>query len=236
MTATVPSPASPPSRHEDGRAPGRVPVVLATSSPLVRGGLQIMLGNRPELRIVTGPPAPPARVAPTGRERHAPGAVLFDAGEPEAAYAEVVADARAARWTVLALAWPGEARRLLRGSAPSQPDGWLPKTAGVDEVAGALVRAARRGPALSGPCNTSPRTDDAGLSERECQMLVLIAAGLSNKEIAERCYLSINSVKTFIRAAYRKTGVRRRVEAVTWVHEQGLEGTSDSSHRAPPAA
>jgi DNA-binding CsgD family transcriptional regulator len=67
-------------------------------------------------------------------------------------------------------------------------------------------------------------------------MLVLIAAGLSNKEIAERCYLSINSVKTFIRAAYRKTGVRRRVEAVTWVHEQGLKGTSDSPHRAPPAA
>ena len=97
MTATVPSPASPPSRPEDGQAPGRVPVVLATSSPLVRGGLQIMLGNRPELRIVTGPPAPPARLAPTGRERHAPGAVLFDAGEPEAAYAEVVADARGPR-------------------------------------------------------------------------------------------------------------------------------------------
>lgn len=239
MTPTAPPPGSSPSRPDGGDAPGRVPVVLATSSPVVRGGLQMMLGNRPELRILAGRPARAAqapRAPRAGRDRHSPGAVLFDAGEPETAYAEVLADARAAGWTVLALAWPGEARRLLRGSAPSQPDGWLPKTAGVDEVTAAVVRAVRRGPALSGPCNTSPRTDDAGLSERECQMLVLIAAGLSNKEIAERCYLSINSVKTFIRAAYRKTGVRRRVEAVTWVHERGLEGAADSPHRAPPAA
>ncbi len=107
---------------------------------------------------------------------------------------------------MLALAWPGEARRLLRRSTPTQPDGWLPKSARADELAAAVLRAAQRGPGLSGPCNTAPHTNDAGLSERECQMLVLIAAGLSNQEIAERCYLSINSVKTFIRAAYRKTG------------------------------
>ena len=50
-------------------------------------------------------------------------------------------------------------------------------------------------------------------------MLVLIAAGLSNDEIAARCYLSINSVKTFVRAAYRKIGVERRVDAAMWVAE-----------------
>ena len=57
-------------------------------------------------------------------------------------------------------------------------------------------------------------------------MLVLISAGLSNEEIAARCYLSINSVKTFIRAAYRKIGVERRVEAAMWVAEH-LDTGSD---------
>ena len=47
-------------------------------------------------------------------------------------------------------------------------------------------------------------------------MLALITQGLSNQEIAERSYLCINSVKTYIRTAYRKIGVTRRAQAVAW--------------------
>jgi DNA-binding CsgD family transcriptional regulator len=67
-------------------------------------------------------------------------------------------------------------------------------------------------------------------------MLVLISAGLSNEEIAARCYLSINSVKTFIRAAYRKIGVERRVEAAMWVAEHLDTGSDVAVEMPEPAA
>ena len=48
--------------------------------------------------------------------------------------------------------------------------------------------------------------------------------GLSNDEIARRLYLSINSVKTYIRSAYRKIGVTRRTQAAMWWVEHGAFG------------
>lgn len=62
-----------------------------------------------------------------------------------------------------------------------------------------------------------------GLTEREAEVLALITQGLSNQEIAERSYLSINSVKTYIRMAYRKIGVTRRSQAVVWGMKHGFE-------------
>src|SRR3954449_7779099 len=52
-----------------------------------------------------------------------------------------------------------------------------------------------------------------GLTAREAEVLALITQGLSNQEIADRTYLSINSVKTYIRTAYRKIDVARRSQA-----------------------
>jgi two-component system, NarL family, response regulator LiaR len=63
---------------------------------------------------------------------------------------------------------------------------------------------------------------DHGLSARESEVLALIAQGLSNQEIAERAFLSINSVKTYIRSAYRKLGVQRRTQAVIWATQNGF--------------
>ena len=63
----------------------------------------------------------------------------------------------------------------------------------------------------------------AGLSPREAEVMALITQGLSNQEIADRAYLSINSVKTYIRSAYRKIGVQRRTQAVVWGVENGFE-------------
>jgi DNA-binding NarL/FixJ family response regulator len=61
-----------------------------------------------------------------------------------------------------------------------------------------------------------------GLSARESEVLALIAQGLSNQEIAEGAFLSINSVKTYIRSAYRKIGVKRRTQAVIWATQHGF--------------
>jgi DNA-binding NarL/FixJ family response regulator len=61
-----------------------------------------------------------------------------------------------------------------------------------------------------------------GLSARESEVLALIAQGLSNQEIAEGAFLSINSVKTYIRSCYRKIGVQRRTQAVIWANQHGF--------------
>jgi len=54
-------------------------------------------------------------------------------------------------------------------------------------------------------------------------MLALIAQGLSNEDIASACYLSINTVKSYIRDAYRKIGVTTRPQAVAWALKNGFE-------------
>jgi DNA-binding NarL/FixJ family response regulator len=63
----------------------------------------------------------------------------------------------------------------------------------------------------------------AGLSSREAEIVALITQGLSNQEIADRAYLSINSVKTYIRSAYRKMHVTSRSQAVLWGVENGFK-------------
>nr|WP_227464364.1 LuxR C-terminal-related transcriptional regulator [Nocardioides lijunqiniae] len=61
------------------------------------------------------------------------------------------------------------------------------------------------------------------MSSRETEILSLIVRGLSNQEIADAAYLSINSVKTYIRTAYKKMGVTRRSQAVVWAMQHGFE-------------
>ena len=53
--------------------------------------------------------------------------------------------------------------------------------------------------------------------------MALITQGLSNQEIADRVFVSINSVKSYIRYAYRKIGVERRSQAVVWAVENGFK-------------
>ncbi len=65
--------------------------------------------------------------------------------------------------------------------------------------------------------------EDVGLTPRECEIVGLIVSGLSNREIGERLQLSINSVKTYIRSAYRKMGVERRTQAVLWGLDNGID-------------
>ena len=61
-----------------------------------------------------------------------------------------------------------------------------------------------------------------GLSPRESNVLELVTQGLSNQEIAATLFLSINSVKTYIRSTYRKIGVATRPLAVVWAIQHGF--------------
>ena len=60
------------------------------------------------------------------------------------------------------------------------------------------------------------------LTARERETLALIATGRSNDEIAQEMRISLNSVKSYIRSAYRKTGVQSRSQAVLWAVTHGV--------------
>ncbi len=76
---------------------------------------------------------------------------------------------------------------------------------------------------------------EEGLTQREAEVLALIAQGLSNAEIAERTLLSINSVKTYIRSCYRRIGVTNRSNAILWAVEHGFRPTRERIPAPAPA-
>lgn len=69
--------------------------------------------------------------------------------------------------------------------------------------------------------SAAPTPDEGTLSGRESEVLDLIARGLSNTEIADATALSINSIKSCIRLAYRKIGVEKREQAIAWAVDRG---------------
>jgi NarL family two-component system response regulator LiaR len=66
------------------------------------------------------------------------------------------------------------------------------------------------------------RREDLGITRRELEILVLIAEGLSNREIAGKLYVSENTVKTHCSRAFDKLGAKRRTQAVQLGKEFGL--------------
>jgi two-component system, NarL family, response regulator LiaR len=99
----------------------------------------------------------------------------------------------------------------------------LPKTLTSAELVGALEAIAdNREPLV--PSRIRHTTDerywpgrDRGLTERESEVVVLLAQGLRNQEIASALYVSIDTVKTHLRAAFRKLGVTNRAQATAAV-------------------
>lgn len=69
----------------------------------------------------------------------------------------------------------------------------------------------------------------AGLSTREVEVLALITQGLSNKEIAEKLVVSVNTLKSHIRQAYRKIDVTTRSQAVSWAITHGFAPPDENS-------
>lgn len=92
--------------------------------------------------------------------------------------------------------------------------GHLLKTAPAEELVSALEALALTG---SGALPYEGENIGDDLSQREREILHLIAAGLTNQEIADKLHVSINTVKTYVRGAYRKIGADRRSQAVGWV-------------------
>ncbi len=66
------------------------------------------------------------------------------------------------------------------------------------------------------------KRDDLGITRREMEILELVAQGMSNREIAEKLFVSENTVKTHCSRAFDKLGARRRTEAVLMGKKLGL--------------
>jgi len=119
--------------------------------------------------------------------------------------------------------------------------GYLTKEAGRDEIA-AAIRAAAAGQAVLDPgvqarlvqavvtatnvtrAVASSTMAPDGLTPREVDVLLLIAEGLSNREIANRLFVSEATVKTHINNLFAKAQLRDRAHAVTYAYSHGLIG------------
>ena len=118
---------------------------------------------------------------------------------------------------------------LVDGALALGARGYLSKELDAVTILEALEEVGRGGVVRPDPGQVSDESGGAwpgkehGLSPREAEVIALITQGLSNDEIARLTYLSINSVKTYIRSAYRKIGVARRAQAVIWGMKHGFE-------------
>jgi len=110
--------------------------------------------------------------------------------------------------------------------------GYLTKDAGRVQIAQA-IRAAATGQSVLDPQvrqrlvaaavpSGAPDALPDGLTAREAEVLGLIADGLSNREIAQRLYVSEVTVKSHINRLFAKTGVRDRAQAVQYAYRHGL--------------
>jgi len=129
-------------------------------------------------------------------------------------------------------------RALGQGAA-----GYLSKQLQADQIVSALETVAA-GRGVRPAREQVPEADEVvrshaawpgrehGLSAREAEVIALISQGLSNQDIADKTYLSINSVKTYIRAAYRKIGAETRAQAVIWGLTHGFEPDRSRSVRS----
>ena len=108
--------------------------------------------------------------------------------------------------------------------------GYLTKDAGRNQIAQA-VRTAAAGQSVLDPlvqrrlveaAGVVPAEPPDGLTAREVEVLQLIAAGLANREIAGRLYVSEATVKSHINRLFAKTGVRDRAQAVKYAYRHGL--------------
>ena len=137
--------------------------------------------------------------------------------------------------TVIVLGWGPEDPQLA-WALSCGAHGRLSKTMTGEQIVSG-VEAIHRGRDLTiappdGYCH--PALPDVALTPRELEVLTLITQGHTNQEIADGVFISINSVKTYIRTAYRKIGVVRRAQAVSWGVQHGLDvGRGDVALHVP---
>ncbi|MEV0194059.1 response regulator [Kitasatospora purpeofusca] len=214
-----------------------IDILLADDEELVRAGLRVVLEAQGDLRVVGEATDGAEAIALARRLR--PQVVLMDVRMPGldglAATRELVRDAAAPGGyapkilVVTTFEIDDYVYQALRAGA----DGFLLKRTRPSEIAQAvrLVAAGesllfpaqiRRLAAARGNAAARGTMARAALTERETEVLRLIARGLTNAEIAEQLFLGVQTVKTHVSSLLAKLGARDRTQAVVLAYESGF--------------
>jgi DNA-binding NarL/FixJ family response regulator len=207
-------------------------VLLADDQRVVREGLGTLLGLLDGIELVgTAADGEEAVALAAARD---PDVVLMDLRMPRVDGIEAIRRLaeRGERPRAIALTTYADDASVL-GALRAGARGYLTKDAGADEIR-AAVEAVARGEAALDPAvqhhvvaalagDSAPARElPDGLTPREAEVLELIAAGLSNTEIAERLVVSAATVKSHVNHLFAKAGVRDRAQAVTYAYRHGL--------------
>jgi DNA-binding NarL/FixJ family response regulator len=209
-----------------------VRVLLVDDEELVRGGLRVVLEARDDLEVV-GEAADGAVVVPLVRSLR-PDVVVMDIRMPLVDGIRATRELRQAcpdGPRVLVLTTFGDDANVWAALAAGA-DGFLPKRARPAEIADA-VRVLAAGESLLFPAavrelavrHAGTRTAAwpvADLTPREREVLLLVARGRSNAEIAGELFLGLQTVKTHVSSLLRKLGARDRTQAVVAAYESGV--------------
>ena len=208
-------------------------VLLADDQRVVREGLGTLLGLLEGIELV-GTAADGEEALKLAAE-HNPDVVLMDLRMPRMDGTEAIRrlTARGERPRVIALTTYADDASVL-GALRAGARGYLTKDAGAEQIR-AAVEAVSRGEAALDPAiqhhvlaavsapPMSETPDD--LTPREVEVLGLIAAGLTNTEIAERLVVSAATVKSHVNHIFAKIGARDRAQAVVYAYANGLAPT-----------
>jgi len=200
---------------EGGR---RMRILVIDDHDVVQWGFRLLLTEQPWVERCLG-----ARTAAEGlalAERWEPHVALVDLFLEDASGAELCGTLRERSPSTRVLLISGAGRISPSAARAAGASGFMSKDRDAGDVAKA-VRLVGMGRTVFTPTSEQPATP---LSEREREVLGLIAGGATNREIAERLFLSIYTVKEHTSGLYRKLKVRNRAEAVTRAQRLGLIG------------
>lgn len=202
-----------------------ITVVLADDHNVIRAGLRAMLEAEAGLRVI-GEAEDAAGAAKLVADRR-PAVLVLDLQMPGAEPREDVPRLResAPGTAIVVLTMkddPRTARDLLRAGAA----GYVLKQAAERQLAEAIRTAARGGayvdPELGGALAKLEADPLEGLSERELELLRLVALGHTNREIGERLYLSVRAIEVNRAKLFEKLGVSTRPELVRFAIAHGV--------------
>jgi DNA-binding NarL/FixJ family response regulator len=207
-------------------------VVIADDHGVIRDGLGKLIAAYDDIQVV-GVAADGEEAVQRSREA-SPDVVLMDLHMPRLDGIEATRCIMAERpGTAILILTSFSDRRQILGALDAGASGYLLKDAASDEVAEG-IRSAARGEAPLDPraartiLNARAAPDPlAGLSEREREVLALLAEGLPNKLIARRLEITDKTVKSHLTRVFREIGVSDRTQAALWAQRHGIETPSN---------